>query len=353
MLRHLHLAILIAIVPIAAITPAWSAAVVGPSRPAPLSPTQPPATDEIKAQYLRPDTIPFPLANPYTPEKAQLGHILYNDTRLSDTGALSCASCHNPGFGYGDGLPKAIGHDSKVSERRSPSIVNSAWGVSYMWDGRASSLEQQAIGPMVNPDEMNTTIDRLVHMLSGIGSYRLLFEAAYPNQPITAETVAGAIATYERTIVSGVAPFDAWIEGDAAAISDAAKRGFELFNTKARCASCHVGWAFTDDGFHDIGLPDGDLGRGVLLPQITSMQHAFKTPSLRETERRGPYMHDGSLPTLEAVVDRYNQGGVARPSRSPLVGPLGLSADEQHDIIAFLLTLTGSADPEFIPVLPR
>lgn len=333
--------------------PARAAAVVGDSRPVQLTPAPVPRDDEIRAQYRRPDAIPFPPGNPYTPEKVHLGHILYNDTRLSDTGALSCASCHNPGFGYGDGLQRAIGHDLKPGQRRSPSIIDDAWGESFMWDGRSASLEEQAIGPITNPAEMNTSIDRLIHTLSGIPSYQALFEAAFPHEPITAGAVADAIATYERTVVSGSAPFDAWVEGDAAAIPDAAKRGFDLFNTKARCASCHSGWRFTDEGFHDIGLPDGDLGRGVLLPRHPAMRHAFKTPNLRDIERRGPYMHDGSLPTLEAVIAHYNQGGVDRPSRSPTVGPLGLSSDEQSDIVAFLRTLTSPAEPEFIPALPR
>ncbi len=212
---------------------------------------------------------------------------------------------------------------------------------------------QQAIGPITNPDEMNTTIDGLMSRLSEIKPYRLLFQAAFPNQPITPRQVAEAIATYERTVVSGIAPFDAWIEGDGAAISEAAKRGFDLFNTKARCASCHAGWEFTDDGFYDIGLSDDDPGRGKLLPDVTSMQHAFKTPSLRDADRRGPYMHDGSLPTLEAVIVHYTQGGIARPSRSPLIRPLGLSAAEQSDLVAFLQTLTGPAEPEFTPTMPR
>ena len=310
--RNLSLAILIAILLIAGIVPAWSAAVVGQTRAAQLPPLQPAAAEEVKAQYRRPDTIPFPPANPYTPEKAQLGHILYNDTGLSDTGALSCASCHNPGLGYGDGLSKAIGHNSKVGDRRSQSIINSAWGASFMWDGRAISLEQQAVAPITSPDEMNTTIDRLMGRLSGIRPYRLLFEAAFPNQPISLEQVADAIATYERTVVSGLAPFDRGSRAMAPQVQGL-RRGFDLFNTKAGCASCHTGWAFTDGGFHDIGLSDEDRGRGALLPRIIAMQHAFKTPSLRDIDRRGPYMHDGSLPTLEAVVAHYNQGGIAAP----------------------------------------
>ena len=200
---------------------------------------------------------------------------------------------------------------------------------------------------------MNQPLDRMILTLSAIRQYEPLFSVAFPQQTITPTTVADAIATYQRMIVSAAAPFDAWIDGDEAAIPDAARRGFVLFNTKARCASCHDGWRFTDDGFHDIGLPDGDLGRGLLFPSTVSLQHAFKTPSLRDTTRRGPYMHDGSLPTLEAVVAHYNQGGERRPSRSELIGPLGLSVDEQRDLVALLQTLTTPARSGFTPALPR
>jgi cytochrome c peroxidase len=146
--------------------------------------------------------------------------------------------------------------------------------------------------------------------------------------------------------------------GDEAAISAAAQRGFELFNGKARCASCHDGWLFTDDGFHDIGLPgslpdDDDPGRGLLLPRIDKMQHAFKTPGLREISLRAPYMHNGSLPTLEAVVSHYNRGGANRRSQSELVAPLGLSDDEEADIVAFLRSLTGPITANLIPALPN
>jgi cytochrome c peroxidase len=327
--------------------------VVGETRTVHVQAEQAPDLDHVKAGYRRPDTIPFPHRNPYTPQKARLGHMLYNDPRLSDTGTLSCASCHNPGFAYGDGLQKAIGLGINPGDRRSPSIADSAWGELFMWDGRAASLEEQAISPIINPTEMNSSVARLIRTLSGIDGYTVLFSAAFPHEPITPSGVADAIATYERTVVTGFAPFDAWIDGDSAAISDAAKRGFDLFTGKAGCAACHSGWAFTDNGFHDIGLSDNDLGRGGLQPRVVEMQHAFKTPSLRDTTERAPYMHNGSLPTLEAVVARYNQGGVARPSRSTLVGPLGLSSAEQADIVAFLRTLTSPAEPAFIPALPR
>jgi cytochrome c peroxidase len=312
-----------------------------------------PMVEEIRAGYRRPDSIPFPDDNPYTPEKAALGQMLYYDTRLSNTGALACASCHNPAFDYGDGLAKSMGNGMKPVDRRSPSIINSAWGKLFMWDGRAASLEEQALGPIESPTEMDQPLDRMTDTVSGIRDYEQLFSVAFPHEAVTPTTVAKAIATYERMIVSAAAPFDAWIDGDEAAIPDAAKHGFELFNIKARCASCHTGWLFTDDGFHDTGLPGDDRGRGRLFPATIVLQHAFKTPSLRDTARRGPYMHDGSLPTLEAVVARYNHGGENRPSQSELISPLGLSPDEQRDIVAFLQTLTSPSRSRFAPTLPR
>src|SRR6266705_197959 len=203
---------------------------------------------ELKAQYRRPTSISFPKDNPYTIEKVDLGKKLYFDTRLSAANLLSCASCHSPAYGWGDGQPKGVGHGMKQLGRRSPTIVNAAFGQIFMWDGRASSLEELA-----------------------------------------PESIAKAIATYERTVVSGRAPFDAWIEGDEKAISEQAKRGFTLFNTKAGCSNCHSGWNFTDDSFHDTGLPDGDIGRGNLFPSVAKMGHAFKHPGLREITRRGPH----------------------------------------------------------------
>jgi cytochrome c peroxidase len=166
-------------------------------------------------------------------------------------------------------------------------------------------------------------------------------------------TLAKAIATYERTVVSERAPFDAWAEGDEQAIAEEAKRGFAIFNTKGQCSSCHEGWNFTNDGFQDIGLPSTDHGRGKFLPDILKMNHAFKTPGLREIAQRGPYMHDGSIATLEAVIEHYNGGGVDRPSRSDMIKPLGLTAQEKSDLVAFLRSLTSNLDPTAMPVLPR
>jgi len=309
--------------------------------------------EQLKAKYRRPDSIPFPKDNPYTVEKAVLGKKLYFDTRLSSANLLSCASCHNPAYDWGDGQPKGVGHNMKQLGRRSPSIVNAAFGGIFMWDGRAGSLEEQALGPIKTDVEMNLPIDQLLEKLKGIPEYQPLFRAAFPKDGLTPESVAKALATYERTVVSGRAPFDAWIEGDEKAISEDAKRGFTLFNTKAGCANCHSGWNFTDDSFHDIGLSDADIGRGKFLPAVVKMQHAFKTPGLREITRRAPYMHDGSMPNLEAVMDHYANGGEIRPSLSELMKPTGLSAQEKSDLVAFMKSLTSEMEPTTIPVLPR
>jgi len=307
----------------------------------------------LKAEYRRPNSIPFPATNPYSPQKVALGKLLYYDTRLSGSNLLSCASCHNPGFGWSDGQPRAVGHGMLILGRRTPTILDAAWGELFFWDGRAASLEEQALGPIQAAGEMNQDLTELVRELEAIPGYRTRFAEAFPQEGITPETIGMAIATYERTVVSSRAPFDDWIEGDESAISDSAKRGFVIYNTTARCAVCHSGWAFTDASFHDIGLPSDDLGRIAVLPDVEVMRHAFKTQGLRDIERRAPYMHDGSLKTLEEVVDHYIDGGIQRDSLSVEMLPLELSSNERDDLIAFLRTITGPLNPVVLPVLPR
>jgi cytochrome c peroxidase len=331
----------------------FGAATVGETRRIDLDQKTTVGIDEMKRQYLRPPLIPFPKENPYTPEKASLGKKLYFDPRISVTSSQSCASCHSPGFGWGDGLAVGIGHGMAKLNRRSPSIVNAAWGAIFMWDGRAANLEEQTLSPIQSVDEMNMPIELLITRLGSITAYRQLFETAFPGEGMNSGTLAKALATYERTVVSERAPFDAWIEGDEQAISEAAKRGFTIFNTKGQCSSCHEGWNFTNDGFQDIGLPSTDAGRGKFLPDILKMKHAFKTPGLREISQRAPYMHDGSVATLEAVVEHYDGGGVDRPSRADMIKPLGLTAQEKSDLVAFLRSLTSNLDPTAMPALPR
>jgi cytochrome c peroxidase len=329
------------------------AVLVGETRRIDLQQQEPAGLATLKALYQRPTTIPFPRDNLYTPEKAALGKKLYFDTRLSVTSAQSCASCHSPSFGWGDGLPVGVGHGMAKLGRRSPSIVNAAWGAIFMWDGRLATLEEQALGPIQAAGEMNMPLDQLMLRLASIPEYKPQFDAAFPKEGMTPKTLAAAIATYERTVVSERAPFDAWIDGNEKAISEEAKRGFVLFNGKAVCSSCHEGWNFTNDSFHDIGLPSKDIGRVEFMPGVVKMKHAFKTPGLREISRRGPYMHNGSLATLESVIEHYDQGGVERPSRSDLMKPLGLTAQDKADLVAFLMTLTSNLSPTVVPPLPR
>ncbi len=308
----------------------------------------------LKASYKRPTSIPFPEENPFTEAKAKLGQTLYFDPRLSRSNMQSCASCHNPSFAWGDGLPKGVGDHLIELGRRSPTILNSAWSEALMWDGRFETLEEQALGPIQADVEMNMPLDELIEKLRQIEGYPPLFAAAYDgDEEITADKIAMAIATYERTVISGEAPFDRWIKGQRNAISASAQRGFQLFNNKARCAACHSGWRFTDDSFHDIGLSDEDIGRGAELPGIVKMQHAFKTPGLRNINQRAPYMHDGSLETLADVIEHYNQGGIERPSLSSEMHPLSLTGQEKKDLVAFMESLTSDDSPVTYVQLPR
>jgi cytochrome c peroxidase len=309
--------------------------------------------DEL-ASYRRPTEIPFPADNARTPERVSLGEKLFFEPRLSASGLISCGTCHNPALDWSDGLPRAVGHQMKVLARRTPSIANLAWGELYFWDGRAASLEEQALGPITSAEEMNLTPTELVARIQGIPAYRPLFDAAYPGEGITPETIAKALASFERSVVSGPSAFDRWVAGDDDAISASAKRGFALFEGEARCATCHSGWRFTDDSFHDIGVPGDDRGRAKILEGLPVLEHAFKTPGLRDIARRAPYMHDGSEATLDAVIELYALGGRARrPSLSSEITPLELDAQERRDLIAFLETLTSDEAPIALVRLPR
>jgi cytochrome c peroxidase len=304
--------------------------------------------------FRRPSTVPFPVNNPYSADKAALGKALFFDPRVSGEGNMTCMSCHSPSFAWSDGRNRALGALAKQLPRHSPSILNAAWGKLFFWDGRADSLETQALGPITAPMEMNMPMDQLVKRLKALEGYRVWFDRVFPGEGITTATIPRAIATYERTIVSGIAPFDRWVEGDENAVSASAKRGFALFTGKAGCAACHKGWNFTDDEFHDIGLPDADIGRQKLVPNDPRAAHAFKTPSLRSVAQRAPFMHDGSLDSLEAVIAHYVAGGTStRSSLSPLIKPFVLEGDDMDDLIAFLNSLTGHETATSLPILPK
>jgi len=316
-----------------------------------------PATTSVKSEswredYRRPESVPFPSDNPYSKAKADLGRMLFFDPILSGSGTRSCASCHNPGLSWGDGMGRAVGE--KVLALRSPTLLNVAWMPVLGWDGKFHDLEAVAFAPITGPANMNRKESDLIAALSAIEGYRRAFGEAFPNGAINRRNIELALATFERTIVSGVAPFDRWIDGTDDAIDESAKRGFAVFTGKAGCAECHSGWNFTDGGFYDIGTgQENDSGRGRLFPNSEKLRYAFKVPTLRDVERRAPYMHDGSEPTLEAVIDLYDRGGVDRPSRSELIKRLDLTEAEKADLVAFLQTLTGEPMPMTVPALPR
>lgn len=316
-----------------------AAPIVHAQRPGPLMATAPDL-----ASFRRPTTIPAPADNPINPAKVALGRALFFDPRLSDSGTIACATCHDPARGWEDGQAGSVGANGRRLSRRTPTILDVAWAEPLFWDGRASTLEEQARGPIESESEMNMPLHQLTEVVKRIPEYRSAFAAAFPGEPIDATAIFKALATFQRTIVSGVAPFDRWVNGEENAISAAARRGFTLFTTKAGCSSCHSGWRFTDDGFHDIGLPGSDLGRTRIMPGLPILERAFKTPTLRNVADRGPYMHDGSLATLDAVIDHYQHGFIERPSLSPEVKKLKLTRQDRKDLIAFIESLSGGND---------
>ena len=308
----------------------------------------------LKAMFRRPAAVPFPADNPFSEKKRALGEVLFHDRRLSIDNSRSCASCHDRAKGFADGKAQGEGVPGRPLKRHTPTLWNLAWSAPVFWDGRARSLEEQVAGPIESPDEMAQPMASVIARLSADDAMRRAFAEAFPQAPkVDAANLAKAIATFERTVVSGYAPFDAWVDGDESAISDSAKRGFALFNGKANCAACHTGWNFTDNKFHDIGTNGTDIGRGKIEPNNPKAQFAFKTPGLRDITQRAPFMHDGSLPDLEAVMARYITGGIERPSISPQFRKIELDANEIADVIEFLKTLTGTKQVVSLPVLPN
>ena len=305
-------------------------------------------------KYRRPAEIPFPSDNPYTEAKSKLGRMLFFDPILSGSMTRSCASCHQPTLSWSDGLPRAIGEKEIVLPFRAPTLLAVAWTPRLGWDGHFRDLEAVAFGPITAPNNMNLPERVLIERLASIPGYVASFNQAFGEGDISRRKIELALATFERSIVPSEAPFDHWIEGDESAIDEGAKRGFDLFNGKAHCVSCHSGWGFTNSSFHDIGTAqDDDIGRGRLFRNSIKLRYAFKTPTLRDVARRGPYMHDGSVGTLKAVIDLYDRGGIERASRSELIFPLGLTKNDKADLVAFLRTLTSMPESFAVPALPR
>lgn len=307
-------------------------------------------------EWLLPEQVPYPEGNEPTAERVNLGKTLFFDPRLSGDGNMSCATCHNPAFGWSDGLATGRGVKSMVLDRATPTVVNTAFNTIQMWDGRKATLEDQAMGPMEASVEMNMDTAKLFRWLDSNQGYKAMFAEAYPGEPIDDDTVSKAIASYERTVISNNSAFDRWVKGDEAAMTDEQVDGFKLFVGKAKCDVCHSAPNFTDNGFHNLGLAsygeaEPDMGRYAQRP-LKMMKGAFKTPTLREITRTAPYFHDGSGATLEEVVRHYNKGGVVTTNLSPNMEKLDLSDEEVADMVAFLKALESPYMVVAMPELP-
>lgn len=321
--------------------------------------------------------VKFPSDNPQTPKKVALGKKLFNDVRFSSTGTISCASCHHSNKSFTDGQPQAIGIHGLIGKRNSPTITNSAFSTSFFHDGRRKTLEEQALDPLTNPIEHglkdHSTVLNVIH---SDFSYLKDFLTVYgiTAEKITLGHVAKSIASYERTLLSGNSPFDQYFfKGQRPVLSESAARGLRIFRRKANCANCHeISWdhaLFTDNRFYNIGIGFGELrlilptflehaktnvanavsnlssnqkvelGRFAVTHQLKDIG-AYKTPTLRNIDLTAPYMHDGSIKTLEDVVEYYDKGGDSNSFLNPAIFPLSLSKQEKTDLVSFLKSLT-------------
>lgn len=323
--------------------------------------------------------------NPLTRAKIELGRQLYFDTRLSADNTVSCASCHNPAEGYAAHTQFGVGIKGQEGGRNSPPSYNRILSHAQFWDGRAGSLEEQAIGPIANPIEMGNTHAAAVATLKANPVYEAQFAAVFPNEGVDISTVGKAIAAFERVLVTGpsaydyeerLTPFTKLTEEDfaddpdlkkefdekrAAAeahpMSESAKRGKVLFfSERVNCAHCHVGANFADELYHNLGIgmdrPEPDQGR-FKVTKVDKDLGAFKTPTIRNVAQTAPYMHDGSLKTLLEVVEHYNKGGTPNPTLSPKVTKLNLTEQEKLDLVAFMESVTGDFPPVQTGRLPE
>lgn len=314
--------------------------------------------EEVKPHFRELGLLPpveYPADNSYSDTKAELGKKLFFDPRLSGSRQISCANCHDPDLAFADGRTASFGHERTPLKRNAPTVLNSGFSRSLFWDGRANSLEQQAMEVVNNADEMHSSVEIVRDNLAKISGYSNDFAVVFGSSEVTLERVAKAIATFERTITSRDNPFDSFLRGNTNALSDAAVRGLHLFRTAARCINCHNGPNFTDGRFHNEGLTYygrkyQDLGRYEATKDPADVGK-FKTPTLRNIARTGPYMHNG-LFDLEGVLNMYNagmpsirprpgqQGDPRFPVKSPHLQPLGLNLQDLSDVRAFLEALT-------------
>ena len=290
--------------------------------------------------------MPVPNDNPLTAERAALGQRLFRDPILSRDGKTACATCHDPSRSFTDYRPISVGVFGRRGTRRVPTLVNRGYGTVFFWDGRASSLEEQVLQPIQNPNELDMALEELVASLKHHPDYQQLFREAFGREA-NSEDLARALACYLRTVLSGSAAVDLYASGhDPNGLSPQAQEGLRIFLGKGNCTACHLGPNFTDERFHNTGVAwrDGklhDAGRFAVTGKETD-RGAFKTPTLREVARSAPYMHDGSLASLDQVIDFYDRGGNPNPYLDPELHPLKLTPEEKQALAAFLLALSGS-----------
>jgi len=291
------------------------------------------------------DSVPWPKDNPYSREKAELGRLLFFDSRLSSDFSLTCASCHSPRMGFSDGAAVSTGIRGQKGTRRAPTVLNSAYNLALFWDGRALTLEDQVKGPVANPIEMGASHEVVANRLQSIASYRALFERAFGSGDIDIDRVGKAIATFERTILSGNSPYDRYQAGEKKAMTASQIRGMDIFFKKAKCDKCHEGKNFTDSKFHNLGVgtdvKNPDTGRYAITHDLKDWA-AFKTPTLRDVASVPPYMHDGSLGNLRQVVEFYDKGGNPNNNLDPDVKRLKLSDRDKEDLVEFMRALSGT-----------
>jgi len=287
--------------------------------------------------------LPEDPENPITPAKYELGQKLFEDPRLSGDESLSCASCHAKEMGYAEGVPFSAGAEGKPMPRHTPTLLNSAYYRYINWDGRFANVSELVLSVMANPRNMNMQDESvLIARLESVPEYRVQFQEVFGGRP-TRQRVALAIEAYVRRLTTPNSPFDHYAAGDQRALSEAQKRGLVLFVGKADCAMCHRGPNFSDDQFHALGIAGDDAGR-FKVTSVEADRGTFRTPTLRNVEVTAPYMHDGSKPTLRAVIDFYNNGGGPQRPKSPLLRKLDLTEQEKSDLVAFLESLTGTVE---------
>ena len=281
--------------------------------------------------------IRYPSGEPHSADEVLLGKTLFFDTRLSLKKTQSCNTCHNVDLGFGDGLRFSPGDRGVPSKRNTPHLYNLGWSRIFTWDGRASSLEEQVLGPIQSGDEMDMPLDLMLRRLKIVPWYWDMFKKVYGANGLIEENVANSIAAFERSLIVDETPFDQFMNGYIPAMTPAAIRGMAVFENKGQCIKCHEGPNLTDGSFHNTGVSGEDPGRGAIA-QASSLKGAFKTPGLRNVALTAPYMHNGSLPSLEQVVDFYDRGGDV--TENATIEPLALTAGEKRDLIAFLGALT-------------